>query len=242
METWRLDNQTIFETGPLQEYLAALRFASRCEGAEQRLVLAVGDPGVGKTVGARVFRQESGCSPLYINLPSEQLLRPRDLLCIIADRLGCGSDFRSRYDFARYLCDDSLRSPRLLLFDNAQSLRKYDWLDMLRWIHDEGGHTFVLIGTHSLEQTFLEHREFAGRVALRHQVRIPTAEEIRPLFPEFPAEAVEQIHEETGGRMRQVISLRRRLFELIEARKLDVSDLAPKQVRMVARHFLVKAA
>lgn len=242
MDTWRLDSQTIFETGPLQEYLAALRFAGRCEGAEQRILLAVGDPGVGKTIGARVFCQESRGDPIYINLPSPQLLRPRDLLSILADRLGCGSDFRSRYDFARHLCDDSLRSPRLLLLDNAQSLRKYDWLEMLSWIHDEGGHIFILIGTHSLEQVFVEHREFAGRVALRHQVRIPTAEEIAPLFPEFPSEAIEQIREETGGRMRQVISLRRRLLELIEDRKLDVSDLAPKQVRMVARHFLVKAA
>ncbi|MBE9565837.1 MAG: hypothetical protein IMF16_03695, partial [Proteobacteria bacterium] len=149
---------------------------------------------------------------------------------------------RSRYDIAAQIAEESLRRPRILVFDEAQGLAKYDMVDMIRWLHDEGGHTFVMIGTPALEQVFLDHRSFAGRVALRHQLRLPSVTEIAPLFDGFPPEAIEAIHEQARGRMREIIALRERLTDLMEQRKLEAAELTPRQVKLVGRHFLLRVA
>jgi DNA transposition AAA+ family ATPase len=242
MNTWRLGSQTIYEIGPLEEYLAALNLMVTSGGGEQRILLATGDPGVGKTIGALLFCRECKVKSVYVNLPAEDLLRPRDLLDLLADRLGLSSDLRTRYDMARQIADHSLEGPAIIILDGAQVLRRYQLFDVIRWIHDEGAHTFALVGLPILEHVVREHREFGGRILLHHKVRVAEADEVAALFEGYPAEAIEQIHEETGGRMRQVMALRRWLEEMVEQNKLDPESLAPKQVRMVAKHFLVKAA
>jgi type II secretory pathway predicted ATPase ExeA len=244
MKDWQVNNQAIFEIGPLTEYLAALRYTLRCEGDERRLLLVVGDPGTGKTVGARIFRQEQTVkSPIYLSLPAAGILRPRDLLDLLGRPVGLSFDLHyPRYEVGQQLARDSLARPRIFLLDEAQALAKGGLLDMIRWLHDTGGHTFVLIGPPALEHALLDHREVAGRVVLRHQLRLPTVEEIEPFFPGFPSEAIEQIHQETGGRMREVIALRDWITELADQHKLSVPELRAKQVQVVARHVLVKVA
>jgi DNA transposition AAA+ family ATPase len=242
MNAWRLDNQPVYGIGPLEEYLAALHFGATCEGHQQRLVVAVGDAGTGKTIGARIFCMEHKSHPVYVRIPPKGFITARALLHLIGEPIGLTTDLRTRYDVARRLADESLRRPRVFVLDEAQGMCGGDALEIIRWLHDEGGHTFILVGAPALDQPFRDHRQFASRVALRHQLRLPTVEEIAPIFDDFPPEAIQQVYEETGGRMREIMTLRRRLDDLIEQGKLDPADLAAKKVRMVARHFLVRAA
>jgi DNA transposition AAA+ family ATPase len=242
MQEWRIDNQTIYEIGPLEEYLAALGFAAGLEGEEQRFVVAVGDAGTGKTVGARIFCRDRKPRPLYVRLTCQALLNPRSLLHSLAEPLGLPWDVPSRYDIAARIAQDSLSRPRLLVLDEAQALAKGGLLDILRWLHDEGGHTFALVGLPGLEYAMAEHRQFGSRVALRHQLRLPTPAEIAPLFDGFPEDAVGRIYDETGGHMRQVMALRRRLLELVKQRKCFPEEVTSRQISTVAKHFLVRAA
>lgn len=242
MKTWEIEGEKIFELAPLAEYLAILKVGVEHSRSRQRLILAVGDHGVGKTVGARIFCREHSSSPTYLSIPAESLVRARDLLRLISGPLGLGQDFHSRYDFARTIIEDSHRSPRTIIFDGAQALRKYQWLDLLRWIHDEGAHTFVLVGSHSLQQSFLDHPDLGGRVLLKHHVRLPTAKELAPVFPGYPPEAVERVYTETGGHLRQVMALRRWLQNMVDRDKIELESLTAKRVGMVAKHFLVRAA
>ena len=243
MKEWQLNNQTIYEIGPLAEYLAALSVSARCQDADWRLLLIGGEAGVGKSVGARVFMQESRQSIIHIALPSAEMLGPRHLLDLLGAPVGLYFDLHCpRYEMARQLVANSHQNPRVFILDDAQCLIKGGLLDMVRWLHDEGAHTFIMVGSPALERVFRDRREFGGRVALRHHLRLPTADEIAPVFAGFSPEAIAQIHQETGGRMRQVMAMRKWLFGLIAQRNLVAADLAPKQVEMVARHFLVKVA
>ena len=243
MECHQLGNQTIYPIAPLEEYLGALDLAPRLEGSDQRLILAIGDAGVGKTVGARLYSRDSDRRAIYLPLPPAEALRPRDLLGLLGDPVGITFDLhRPRHEAAYQLAQDSLSRPRIFLLDDGQAMQKRGLLDIIRWLHDTGGHTFLLVGSYSLERAFLDRHDLGGRVALRHQLRLPTVEEIAPLFEGLPDEAIDQIHRETAGRMRQVMAVKRWLEELSEQRKLDPSDLTAQQVQMVARHFMVRAA
>ena len=244
-EHWKLDNQRIYPTPPLQEYLAALEFAGRPNNADQRLILVIGESGAGKTVGARIFARECDRDrrPIYIAMPAAETLSTRDLLGLLGRPVGLTFDLHCpRYEAAQQLARDSVDRPRIYLLDDAHAMMKRGLLDIIRWLHDTGGHCFVLVGPPALERAFLKQSELAGRVAVCHHLRLPTAVEIAPLFRGFPQEAVEQIHLETGGRMRQVIALKQRIENLATQRKLDTSELLPQQVKLVAQHFTVKVA
>ena len=243
LQQWQLGSQQIWGIAPFEEYLTTLDLAPRLEGAEQRLILIIGDPGVGKTVGSRICSRDCDRRPVYLAMPAPELLKPRGLLGLLGEPVGISFDLHCpRYEAAQMLARDSLDRPRIFILDDAHAMAKGGLLDVIRWLHDTGGHTFVLVGPPALERALLDRRDLAGRVALRHQLRLPTVDEIAPLFEGFSSEAIDEIHRETAGRMRQVMALRKWLEELAEQRKLDPGDLAPKQVQMVARHFMVKVA
>jgi hypothetical protein len=244
MRTWEITNpaQTIYGIAPLEEYLAALQIAARSEGEDRRLLLMVGDHGTGKTVGARVFQQDNDLRPIYLSLPPGKLLRARSLLNLIADPLGLACDLQSGYSFGCWIAESSHRRPRLFLLDDAEALANQGLLDVIRWLHDAGAHTFVLIGSPALEHAFRARAELAGRVAFRHLLRLPTPAEIAPLFDGVPQETIAQIYTETRGRMRQMMALRQWLGELIEQGRVEACELAPRQVQTAARHLLVRAA
>jgi len=242
MRTWRLKDQDIFEIAPLRECLTALELARKVERTEQGIILLVGEPGTGKTVNTRIFCQESKDLPAHISIPAAGLIGTRHILSMIARALHICGDFRSPFTLARYLIEESLIQPRIIILDNAQAIATYKWLDVIRWLNDESSHTFVLAGTPSLEAVFAEHREFAGRVMLRYRLRPPTAEEISPLFEGFPEGVIAQVHEESEGRMREVMALRRWLLQLVTQKKIEIDDIAPKQVSMIARRFLMRVA
>jgi len=242
MKTWRLDHQEIVEIAPMKECWAALDFARKAEKTEQGLVLLIGDPGTGKTVNTRLYEREQDESVVHLSVPAAELIEAGRLLSLLAAGLHTCADFRSPFTLARYLIRESFGQPRMIILDNAQAIASRKWLDVIRWLNDESAHTFVLAGTPSLEGIFAEHLEFAGRVLLRHRLRRPTAEEISPLFEGFPEAVIAKVHEEGEGRMREIMALRRWLTQLVAQKKIDIDELAPKQVSMVARHFLMRVA
>jgi DNA transposition AAA+ family ATPase len=245
MKQWRLDDgQIIYGIAPLEQYLAALGVSERCQGAEWRMLLITGEAGVGKTVGARIFAQGPRKLPVrYLQIPSPQMVTPRYLLDAIGAQVGYSFDLHlPLHEAAREISELSRHHPCIIILDDAQSLIKGDILDMVRWLHDASSHVFVLCGLPRLDRVFHDRGELGGRVVIRHQLRLPTADEISPIFDGFPAETVAQVFQETGGRMRQIMGLRRWLDDLIEQGKFTASDLSPKQVQMISKHFVVRAA
>jgi len=244
MREWRLDDSPIFEVGPLTEYLAALNYGARREARHGRIILVVGDSGTGKTIGARVFCQEqTRTSPVYLPLPGRDMLSPRTFLGLLGAPVGMTFGLHEpRFDVGRRLAEDSLERPRIFLLDDAQGLARGGLLDLVRWLHDTGAHTYILIGSFALERVLGAYPELASRVGVRHRMRLPTREEIEPFFAGFPEDAIEAIYSETGGRMRQLVALRDWLGELAEQGKLDIADLSAKRVGIVARHALAKVA
>lgn len=244
MREWRLHNEVIYETPPLTECLAMLGYGARRGGPGGRLVLLSGDSGTGKTVAVRVFCQEhTRPSPIYLPLPGRDMLNARTFLGLLGAPVGMTFDLHTpRFDAGRRLAEDSLERPRILLLDDAHGLARGGLLDLVRWLHDIGSHTFVLIGPPALEQALTRYPELASRVGVHHRMRLPTLEEIEVFFPGFPQEAIEAIYSETGARMRPLMALRDWLGELADQGKLELSDLSAKRVAIVARHALAKVA
>lgn len=241
MNTWTIDREEILGIAPLEELLGSLGFALACQGEKQRLLLVVGDSGTGKTIGCRVFADGCERPIVYLRVPPREVLTPRNLLQLIATPAGVSSDLHTRHELASRIIEESLERPHIFVLDDAQSMAQHQLLDVLRYLHDGGGHVFILAGMGRLEHAFHEHREFSSRVALRHQTRIPTVEEIAPIFPDFSDEGIAAIHLQTGGRMRQVMALSRRLQNLMDRRKLLAPELTAQQIQAVSSHFLMRA-
>ncbi len=245
MKTWELDGRTIYEIPPLRTYLKALDAASVMGTPDQPLALLTGECGSGKTVGAQLFADHGkplGKGPVYLEVPAPPLLRPRTILEMIGHSIGAYMDYASPYRIGRSIAEHGRRFPRLVIVDDAQNLRHNGLLDMVLWIAGQSDLTFALVGPPSLEHHLRRCREGAlmDRVVLRHHLRLPTVEEIAPLFEGFPPEAVAEVHEEAGGSMRGIIARRPTMERRMERRRIAAQETAPKPVRETAAKRLAR--
>ena len=236
------EKQQIWGLPHLTEALAALDLALPLCWNGARILVLGGEVGSGKTVCSRLFCEARKESPRYVSIPAPQVLAAANVLDFFADALGISRGFWSRHDRLNELVKMGRIDPTTLVIDNAQYLRKHDALEVLEWIHDQTRHTFVLVGPPSLEHALSRNEGVAGRVLLRHRLRPPTVEELAPFFDGFSPESIAQIHAETGGRMGHILSMRGWITELAKRNRLDHRTLTAKQVKMMGRNLLVKAA
>lgn len=237
-DTIDFGDEQIHLIGPMVALQRVLAAARRLTRRPERMALIIGDQGMGKTLGARWFASQHD-DAVYIQIPPASVLRPGRLLHLVERALDMPVGGRTTlYDAMLGIIDELRRDPRLLIFDNANRLRRYDYIDMLRYIHDEAAARMAFISIPALEHVFRQHAEFAGRLQIYHQLKPPTKDEVRAILPDFSTEAVDAIYEFSGGRMREVMVL----AEHFRMDEVPVKERTPDRVRRVARAFTLRAA
>ena len=235
--TIEFGGERIHIIGPMDGLLKALAAASRMTRRPERMTLIVGEPGCGKTVGARIYAAAHPDDTVLIEIPPASVMRPGRLLQLMETALDlpvCGG--RTLYDRLLAICEEMRQHSRLLIFDEANRIRQSNYLDLLRFVHDVAGARMAFISLPSLQYVFELHPEFGTRLQLRYQMKALSAPEVAAMLPGFPAETVEAIHAQSGGRPRSVMVLAELLREV--ERKEQTADT----VRRIARRFTLARA
>lgn len=204
------------------------------------LALITGAHGAGKTAAMRYYaRQED-----VIYWECRAGYRPKHVLGDIAQALAINAG--SGWSLQTSVVTQQLAEhPRLFLLDEAQRLN-YESLDLLKYVGDNSGSTFVLAASPSLEQRIERWPDIASRCPVRAHVAPMDLSEFLELYGDegFEEEALAEIHRLTRGVMRSVKALLRVIDEeLIEfnARSgtgVDRSSLAAGHVRMLAERVV----
>jgi len=232
------DGTPIYLIGPMVAMQKVLTAASKLTARPERMCLLIGPPGLGKTLGARWFAAQHE-DAVHVQLPPAPILRPGRLLRIVEAALDMAVGGQATlYDATLAIIEELSRRPRLLLFDDAHRLRRYDYVDMLRFIHDEAGARMAFISIPALEHVFRKYREFDTRVQIYHRLKPPTKPEIAGILEDFSEEAVDAIYELTGGRMREVMVL----AEHFRMNDVPARQRSAANITKVARTFMLRAS
>lgn len=232
------DGTPIHMIGPMVALQKVLTAATKLTARPQRMCLIIGDPGMGKTLGARYFAAQHE-DAVCLQIPPASILRPGRLLRLLEEALGMPVGGQATlYDATLAIIDELQRRPRLLILDDANRIRSYDYVDMLRFIHDEAGARMAFISMTALEHLFRKYPEFSGRVQLFHRLKPPTKAEIAGILDDFSPEAVDAIYDLTAGRMREVMVL----AEHFRMARVPGSQRTPGNIRRVARAFTLRAS
>lgn len=239
MKTISWDGIEIYPIKPWQEYQRLLAALASLRNVRERLALFIGEQGVGKSLGATYFAEQNRPAVYIEALPAAVNTESR-LLRQIAGGCGMNDAAPSRYDLLVRIEEHLRTSGQALIIDNAERLRAYRYLDLVRHIHDHAGAPIAFCGTPSIEAAFSEHRELAGRVVLHRQLRLATAAEIRPALEEFSDELAQRVWEITRGRMREVMGLRFNLLALAAENKIKPGTIEPEIADKLRQQFMLR--
>lgn len=240
MKTISFDGIEIYPVKPWQEYQRLLAAVADLRNLRERLAVFVGEQGVGKTLGARYFAERER-DAVYIEALPQAVNTEYRLLRLICRACGVNDAAPSRYDLLLRLEEHLRTSGQVLIIDNADRLRQYRYLDLLRHVHDHSGAPIAFVGTPAMEQPFSEHRELAGRVVLHRQIRLATAAEMKPALDGYSDDLAQRLWEITRGRMREVMTLRFNLEALAAENNLKPAQLTPDLADQIAQSFMLRA-
>lgn len=200
------------------------------------LALITGAHGAGKTAAMRYYAQHKD----VIYWECRAGYRPKHVLEDIAQALAinAGSGWRLQ---TSVVTQQLAENPRLFLLDEAQRLN-YESLDLLKYVGDNSGSTFVLAASPSLEQRIERWPDIASRCPVRAHVAPMELSEFLELYQgeRFSEESLAEVHRLTRGVMRSVKALLRVIDEeLIEFNARTEgnavrSSLGAGHIRMVA--------
>jgi len=237
-KTITFEGTEIYLIGPMAASLKVLEAARRLTRRPERMSLLIGDQGMGKTLASRYFASQAE-DVVYIQIPPAPILRPGRLLQLLEEALEIPvGGAPTLYDRALAIIHELARQPRMLVLDNANRIRRYDYIDMLRYIHDEAGARIAFVSIPALEHVFRQYREFAGRLQIYHQLKPPTREEVASILADFSQEAINAIYEISGGRMREVMVL----AEHFRMDQIPTRERTPDRIRRAARVFTLRTA
>lgn len=173
------------------------------------LALVTGAHGAGKTAAMKYFaRQEN-----VVYWECRAGYRPKHVLADIAQSmaLSAGSGWRLQ---TSVVTEHLAEHPRLFLLDEAQRLN-YESLDLLKYVGDNSGSTFVLAASPSLEKRIERWPDIASRCPVRAHVAPMELSEFMELYRDegFSEGALAEIHYATKGVMRTVKALLRVIDE-----------------------------
>jgi len=233
LEQRRHDGKTIWMIRPTRNVLQALERMHKPTADAERMCLLIGDPGMGKTCAGTFFAAQHK-DVCYIDLPPRAVMQAATSpIGLLEDALGISASTRIVRERLDRVVDELIARPRMILLDTAHRL-KYDHIDVFRFVHDKAGIPVCILSVPALSPMFDQHREFGSRLALRIKLQPATRDEIVALLDGYPEEVAAEIHRRTGGRIREVLQLRR-LAEL-STRSLD--RLTPKQIQELADMYL----
>lgn len=204
------------------------------------LALVTGAHGAGKTTALRYIAHHDDvlfweCKPGY---------QPKHVLVDVAQRLGIntGQGWQMQTSIT---AEQLAAAPRIFLLDEAQRLN-YDGMDLLKYLADQSGSTFVLSASPSLEKRIDRWPDIASRCTVRVRVSTMSAEEFLELYQGdgFSPEALIEIHRLTGGVMRVVQALVREIdthlahFNERSGSDKSRADFEPGHIRAIAEKVI----
>ncbi|MDX2008249.1 MAG: AAA family ATPase [Meiothermus sp.] len=133
--------------------------------------------------------------------------------------------------------ESQMRTRRLVMvLDEAQNMPR-EALEVLKYLGDETGATFILVCTEDYQGNIRRYRDIESRIGVVAEAAPTPLRELAELelVSGFGGEAVETIHKLTGGVLRDVFRLVRQVDLFIANNKrLARGSLTPKTVRLVA--------
>jgi len=238
LQTIEFEGTRVFVVRPMRQLLGALEAARRLKGTSERMSLIIGQQGLGKTLGARYFATQHD-DTAYLQVPPAPMLTPRRLLGLIEGALGMSVGARrTLHDTGLGVIDRLRRYPRLLLFDNANRIRRYDYIDVLRYIHDEAGARMAFISVPQLEHIFRQYPEFSGRCQIIRRMDPPEPAELAQMFPGISPAALDAMYKVTAGGIRELMVLRYYFAE----QGIAPRDWTVEDVNDIASRFTLRAA
>jgi Uncharacterized ATPase, putative transposase len=200
------------------------------------LCIVSGEHGAGKTTAATLYAN-SNPRALYWQAPPEY--NAREIVADLCDKLGIrtGEAWRVR---TSVLVSHLQEHPHTVLIDEAQRL-DYRALDMIKYVADTAGVTFVLLGSPWLDRVIDRHTDIASRAWVRVRVKPIELDAFTALYEPmgYSKKVLKAVHEVTKGVMRSITALFDHLDEAIAGTPgMARADLTPDHVRGVADEVL----
>lgn len=198
--------------------------------------LVAGKQGIGKSTSFKLY---GATNPRAVLLEVPPEFNAREIVGRLCETLNidAGEAWRVRTSvLIAHLRDH----PRTVLLDEAHRL-DYKALDMLKYIADQSGVTFVLFGHPHLERVIDRHSDIKSRVWVRASPQpIPVADLLNLYKPHgYSDKTLRAVHDVTGGIMRSVVALLEHLDEgLKSVPGMTRADLTPDHVRGVKDEVL----
>jgi len=232
--TLEYHGSTVYRIGPMDRLLRTLDLAHKARSG-RRLCLITGEPGSGKSLGVHMWCDSHPNDTVYVDTPTSSLLRTGRLLELLEQALLLPVHGQpTLYARTRTIIDRLVQDPRMIVFDEADRLRRGDHLDLLRYIHDEADARFAFVTIPALRGVFMRRPELARRVSNAMQLDPLTAEQtgmiVAQVLPQQPLAIVEAIHALSRGLMGDLLVLLDHIQEY-------QGNLTADVVRRIARRF-----
>ncbi|GEM44792.1 AAA family ATPase [Deinococcus cellulosilyticus] len=210
-------------------FVAIARAIAKAEKMQAPLALISGSHGVGKTTTLRWYSEN--WSALMFEL--EPKTQPKDILRRISSLLSinAGQGYRMQ---TSVLIDQLKDNPRIIILDEAQRA-DYDSLDLLKYLADSSGSTFILSASPSMGERIKKWPDIDSRVWIKKRVNPMDAQELVDLYLEdgWLKETLLEIHKCTGGVHREITALFRNCDQLLNGTDLTYSNLLPAHIRAI---------
>ena len=201
------------------------------------LALITGTHGAGKTTALRHYAHREGawmweCLPNY---------HEKHLLRDLAERIGIYGGV-SWAEQSSLVAQQLTASPRVFILDEAQRM-SYAGFDLLKYLADASGSTFVLSASPSLIKRIDRWPDISSRCPVRLTVSTVEVEEFVELYQNdgFTKDSLLELHRLSGGVMRVLKAILREIDVQLgihsERTKRTVSrqELSPKHIRKFAK-------
>jgi len=174
----------------------------------ERMLLATGEPGLGKTEAAIHYAAQNGA----VLIRTLQLMTGPWLLREVVKELGAAPERRIA-DVFDQIVDLQKTKPRTIIFDEVDRFaEKTEILETIRDIHDVCHCPIVFIGEEMADKKLMRYRRlyrrFVKTIKFEKLDRIGVGEFIKQVSEvKFESEAIDRITSESGGKISEIITL-----------------------------------
>lgn len=207
------------------------------------LCIVAGEHGAGKSTSARLYVQNNPRA-LYWEAPPEY--SAREVVADLCQKLSinAGEAWRIR---TSVLVSHLKDHPYTILIDEAQRL-DYKALDMIKYVADNSGTTFILLGSPWLDRIVDRHTDISSRAHVRVRVQPIDLNSLHDIYAKegYNAQTIKAVHDATRGIMRSITALLQHLDEGLTKhnknpngkKPMTRGDLTAEHVRRVAYEVL----
>lgn len=194
-------------TSNVQRFLAGISVVEDRGAREASMMLVTGDPGYGKTAAAFWWALQHNA----VFLRGKASWTPFWLLSELVSELK-GRPSHSSEELSKQAVISLLREPRAVVIDEVEhTFHNLQVLETIRDLVDLVTVPMVLIGTDQVQNRVARYAQFSSRIASVVQFHPATVKDVRTICDhklEIPVadDLVEEVHRQSGGRVREVMN------------------------------------